>query len=280
MRANLKDGIWTVKVRNADHNHEATSTALAHPIQRRAPPEIIKQVTDLTISGSAPREIVSTIRISTDHAILASDVYNMRKTIRAKNLAGKTPIEALIDQLSSSNYISDHKTDNIGHVTHLFFAPPRSIQLFQQFSDIILLDCTYKTNRFKLPLLVIVGTTCLHTTFYVAFCFLAKEEERDYVWALEQMKKLYLPGTVTGVMVMDRELALLNAVKYVYPRTRRFLCAWHVQQKVKEHAANTFGKDKTEDILAFVEAWKSVIQSRTQDEYYENWNTLQDSYGG
>jgi hypothetical protein len=62
---------------------------------------------------------------------------------------------------------------------------PRSIQIFQQYPDVLFLDCTYKTNQFKLPLLVIVGTTCLNTTFYVAFCFLAKEEAGDYVWALE-----------------------------------------------------------------------------------------------
>ena len=30
--ANLKDGIWSVKVRNPDHNHEATTTAVSHPI--------------------------------------------------------------------------------------------------------------------------------------------------------------------------------------------------------------------------------------------------------
>jgi hypothetical protein len=33
VRANLKHEIWTVKVRCANHNHDATSSAYAHPIQ-------------------------------------------------------------------------------------------------------------------------------------------------------------------------------------------------------------------------------------------------------
>jgi hypothetical protein len=40
LRANLKDSIWSIKVRNPDHNHAATSTAVSHLIQRRLAPDI------------------------------------------------------------------------------------------------------------------------------------------------------------------------------------------------------------------------------------------------
>jgi MULE transposase domain len=58
-------------------------------------------------------------------------------------------------------------------------------------------------NQFKLLLLNIVGTTCLNIIFYIAFCFLAKEEENDYVWALEQLKSICMDSALPGVMVMD-----------------------------------------------------------------------------
>jgi malonate-semialdehyde dehydrogenase (acetylating) / methylmalonate-semialdehyde dehydrogenase len=106
IHANLKDSIWTIKVRNSNHNHEPTSP-VAHPIHRRPPPEVIKQVTDLTASGAAPKEIISAVWLSTDHPILSKNIYNIRMDVKATNLAGKTPMEALIEQLSNSNFISE-----------------------------------------------------------------------------------------------------------------------------------------------------------------------------
>ena len=32
VRANFKDNLWTIMVRNANHNHEATTNAHSHPI--------------------------------------------------------------------------------------------------------------------------------------------------------------------------------------------------------------------------------------------------------
>jgi malonate-semialdehyde dehydrogenase (acetylating) / methylmalonate-semialdehyde dehydrogenase len=60
--ANCKDRVWTIKVRNPDHNHEATSSSFSHPIQRRMPPEVRAQVEAMSTSGSKPREILTAIR--------------------------------------------------------------------------------------------------------------------------------------------------------------------------------------------------------------------------
>ena len=88
VRANLKDEEWTVKVRNGQHNHEATTSSYSHPIQRRMPPEIALQIEALSNSGSKPREIASAIHQTTNHTVLAHDIYNARSKVRLKNLAG------------------------------------------------------------------------------------------------------------------------------------------------------------------------------------------------
>jgi MULE transposase domain len=43
-----------------------------------------------------------------------------------------------------------------------------------------LMDCTYKTNRFGMPLLDIVGITATNTTFYVGFAFPSDEKQPSY----------------------------------------------------------------------------------------------------
>ena len=38
-----------------------------------------------------------------------------------------------------------------------------------------------------MPVLSILDSICLENAFYAAFCFLAQEEEDDYVWAMQQL---------------------------------------------------------------------------------------------
>jgi len=98
------------------------------------------------------------------------------------------------------------------------------------------MDCTYRTNRFKLPLLRILGITALKTTYYVGFCFMAKEEREDYIWVLQNLRALYnsLGIEAPKVIITDRELALMNAIAEVFPipNTRSLLCIWHVNKAV------------------------------------------------
>jgi hypothetical protein len=156
-------------------------------------------------------------------------------------------MESLIATLEQGVYKFNYRTDPVGHVTHLFFTHPKSVELFQQYPDVLLMNCTYRTNKFKMPLLNIVGTTCLNKNFHIAFCFLAKEEEGDYTWALQELKELMVDGMKIGVAITDREVTLINACRHVFPQTIRLLCTWHVEMNVLTHAAELFQKGEARD---------------------------------
>ena len=57
----------------------------------------------------------------------------------------------------------------------LFFCHALSINLLKYYHHHLLLDCTYKTNKYKMPLLHIAGITGSNKTFILAFCFIAQE---------------------------------------------------------------------------------------------------------
>ena len=46
--------------------------------------------------------------------------------------------------------------------------------------EVLIMDAIYKTNRYRLPLLIIIGVNSLGGSFYMGFYFLATEEEEDY----------------------------------------------------------------------------------------------------
>ena len=47
--------------------------------------------------------------------------------------------------------------------------PDISKKFLECFPEVLIIDCTYKTNRYKLPLLYIVGQINTNSTFYAGF---------------------------------------------------------------------------------------------------------------
>ena len=76
---------------------------------------------------------------------------------------------------------------------------------------------TYKTNRYRLPLLDIVGVTPIGIIFSIAFAYLEGERINNVVWALERFRGIFLRrDVIPQVIATDKNPALMNAVKTVF----------------------------------------------------------------
>ncbi|KNF01909.1 hypothetical protein PSTG_04733 [Puccinia striiformis f. sp. tritici PST-78] len=83
------------------------------------------------------------------------------------------------------------KVDESGKIKGLFFCHNLSIQHLTHYHHVLLLDCTYMTNKHKMPLLHITGVTGANTSFSAAFCFLAEETQGFYDWALKTFLTIF-----------------------------------------------------------------------------------------
>jgi hypothetical protein len=83
------------------------------------------------------------------------------------------------------------RSDATGRVLGLFLAHRDLIELLQGFPEVLLMNCTYKTNRFRMLLYYVTGVTPLLTSYHVAFVFLGQERQCNYEWALEAVRGLY-----------------------------------------------------------------------------------------
>jgi hypothetical protein len=136
-------------------------------------------------AGVAPKNILTAIRQEDPSTYITSlDIWNERTVNLTKYLEGRSPIEALIDDLSTSEWIFDVRKDSDNHIEYLFFAHRKQIELQLINHNVLLMDCTYRTDKFKLPLLHILGCTNLQTFFSAGFCFLRTETRQDYYWAV------------------------------------------------------------------------------------------------
>jgi hypothetical protein len=87
----------------------------------------------------------------------------------------------------SDKYIYDFRVDGDDKVTHLFFAHKESIGLIRRYGSVLLMDCTYKVNKFRMPLLEVFGVTSFWTTFFCCFVFLAEKKQEDCDGALRKI---------------------------------------------------------------------------------------------
>ena len=102
-------------------------------------------------------------------------IHNAKAMRRRVKLNGRTPIQALVNEVGSDNIHRKINLSTDGRVKRLFFAHVDSAALSNHFSSLLWLDCTYKTNRFRMPLLHFVGRTNLSTIFSIGCAFLSEE---------------------------------------------------------------------------------------------------------
>jgi len=86
---------------------------------------------------------------------------------------GKTKMQQLM-LLEHDNYIHwSWCNESTEVVTDLFWTHADVVKLVNAFNIVFLMDKTYKTNKYRLPLLQIVGVTSMRLTFSFAFALLA-----------------------------------------------------------------------------------------------------------
>jgi hypothetical protein len=89
--------------------------------------------------------------------------------------------------------------------------------LFNLLPIVVVMDSTYKTNKYGLPLLEFVGITSTGKTFSIAFAFMMSEKENNFVWTLERCRDLLKFQDHPRIVVADRDLALMNTIDRVFP---------------------------------------------------------------
>ncbi|KAI1001845.1 hypothetical protein K3495_g6360 [Podosphaera aphanis] len=231
---------YIIDISNPNHNHPPSVSAYSHPSNTRLCETKKKEVIDKLEFGIPPRIILAELRSKGCHAT-STAVYNCIAEHRKFQLGDQSPISALLrllevkDGSDSGNedkkWWYDYLVDTDECLTYLFFQHTTSITLPRQFPEVIIMDCTYSTIRFGVPLLHNVGCTNINTKFEVGYAFLSRETEADNIWALGTLRKISQQNNLPdpGVIATDRELALMNAIEQEFPLAKNILGFWHIK---------------------------------------------------
>ncbi|MBW0581300.1 hypothetical protein O181_121015 [Austropuccinia psidii MF-1] len=213
---------------------------MEHPAFRNFNEQETFQIAQISESLLIPRQIQAQLcsQRESERPVILQDIYNQLKKIKKDKLQGRRPIDALIENLKEETFVWSSARDAEGHITSLFFTHPLAITLLHGFPHVILMDCTYKPNKYKIPLFHIFAFSSTNKTFSGAFCLIKHETESSYTWALNQYIEKLLNNTnlvPPPVIVIYRDLALKNSLKKLFPDSKVMLFIWHINKDLSAH---------------------------------------------
>lgn len=123
-------------------------------------------------------------------------------------------MQLFMSKLTEHKYIEWHRNDvHTDCIKDLFLACPSTIELLQAFPQVLIIDCTNKTNRHDMSLLETVDVTLTDLTFLICFANLESERENNYIWALKRLKSIMEENMLPTFIVKDREITLMKAIQ-------------------------------------------------------------------
>jgi hypothetical protein len=156
------------------HNHPPSQSISSHPAHRKLAQAEMNQARSLhnagrfnilyiksnrtnISTGIRPGQAITYLRETMTTPLQPYDIYDLNASFKREQIHGLSANDTLIQHLKDKGI---HFKINItveNRTRHLFIAYPESIQLAQTNQDVILVDNTYKTNKFNMPLLHMIG---------------------------------------------------------------------------------------------------------------------------
>ncbi|XP_028124362.1 uncharacterized protein LOC114321390 [Camellia sinensis] len=109
-------------------------------------------------------------------------------------------------------------------------------------------------------------------TFSVAFAYLQYERPDNYAWVLATLRDVMDGFVLPAIIVIDRELALMNAIQKIFPSGRHLLCHWHISNNVLTKCKKMF--ETRQKWKKFNHEWNSLVYSSSEIQYDEHLKSL------
>jgi len=221
----------------------------------------------MTKSMMKPKNILLMLKEhNTNSYTTIKQIYNARSAYRFSIGGNDTEMQQLMKLLEWNQHIHWHRLNDEDVVRDISWCHLDTIKLCNAYNLIFLIDSTYKTNRYNLPLLDYIGVTPTRMTFLTGFVYLEGECLNNMVWTLEQFQGLFLRlDVLPGVIVTDRGLKLINVVKTVFPECINLLCRFHIDKNVKAKCKSLVGQKNAWNYM--MDAWGSLVNCSSKDQF-------------
>lgn len=129
-----------------------------------------------------------------------------------------------------------------------------------------------------MPLVEIVGFTCTHLTFNIAYAFTRAEKTFHYTWIMRKLRALFEDlGVMPTAIMTDCEMALINGIRRVFGNEVQHLLCWvHIKHNIEAHASSIL--KNSGKVEAFAGQCWALFCSTTEESYERRLELLRKSW--
>ena len=273
------------------HNHKAIAAIGLPGHRRRARTEQVKaRIASGAASSIQASQILASIRSEQDTEqmlITRRDVDNELARLRKEMVGTQTAVEAMFNEMKKLGFhfrYSVNEDDN--SLERLFLIHPKSLELLRRYPDVLLIDCTYKTNKYNLPLVNLAVVSGMNTTVQAGLAFIRSEAEDSCLWVLENWKSVIDEEKIESprIFLTDRSIALMRAVETTFPEADFLICRWHqnkdvlayCRRKIKSQFRDPETKEWRDhpDTVRCMELYFACINAETSEDFDKGRETV------
>jgi hypothetical protein len=158
-----------------------------------------------------------------------------------------------------------------GQGRRLLFMSPSMTYNFRRNSEVIVMDTTHGTNRYRYHLLLLVGVSQYGHSVIMAAALLRNQQQDDFIWAFNQIRDFVGPAVWDAVKTItsDGDGAMKVAITACLPRVFHMRCVWHIQRNINDKCTMRVGGwvDRDEkSIQTFMAAANKILFASSEAE--------------
>jgi hypothetical protein len=171
----------------------------------------------------------------------------------------------LTGEKKDCNALFEYEWDDDDRVTRVFYQSADMRHNTNRNGEVIVMDTTMQTNRFNMPLCILVGVNEHNHTVLLAVALIRDQSYTSFEWVLQQLRTSmgqHAPNTKT--VFTDGDHAMINAWNNVFPNAQLARCWFHLQLNLKH---NLHSKMTSAQLATFLQQWRKVCLSATSDKF-------------
>eukprot|EP00644_Phytophthora_capsici_P007033 jgi/Phyca11/103913/e_gw1.8.554.1 len=266
---NLARGELQVKNGSYLHNHTVSATAYAtYPTSRGIADPLVGAHVDGMLAVGAKRSRIYDYLLDHDENVIQSDVDNLVRShsssISTLDDNDATAREIALFAAADPENVSSVAETDAGESGVISIATAHMRRVFGRFSELLLVDCSHKTNRF-------FGEGAVVQQSLI---------EANGDWHMERAISHFKRSHPTRlqslrVIIVDKDLNEIRVLEANFPDARVLICHFHVIKYLKEMRAKPeFGKLSAEDASQIDGAVHKMVYALSEDKYSEAHDSL------
>ena len=272
MQIKLKNGKWLVSNFSPDHSHDLEGSTEKYDKDSCSKiPEA-----DSLIQPMCGIEVAKEAEAGTC-ARFCDMSYGKHLHAKKSNILQPEDAQGLINyfkklQVEDLSFFYTFQFDAESHMTNFFWRDSRSKIDYSYFGDVLILDTTFKTDRYNMICAPFLGLN--HHRQHVLFgcAFLLDESRESFTWLFETFMKAM--GRRQPKTIFTTECrAIVMAVEKTLPNSQHLLCKQLVCQNAKQHLSMCFEQPEFERHFH-----TCLFDCQSEEEFQSMWRSLLEQY--